>query len=98
MPLFRKKKVNYDGQWVNIPSGSPSIREFKSENQALDNATAVDQGPKLKNKKAFRVVTVRGRQEQSWLDSGMWRPRQETVVPEEARAPLTVVYYGTYGS
>src|SRR5437764_2640084 len=98
MPLFRKKKVNYDGQWVKIPSADQHIAKFKSENQSLDNATATDQGPKPGSKRVFRVVTVRGRQEQAWLDSGMWQPMQETVIPEEARAPLTVVYYGTYGS
>src|SRR5438045_8614003 len=98
MPLFGKKKANYDGQWVKIPNADPSIREFKSENQSLDNATAVDKGRKPKNKRVFRVVTVRGRQEQAWLDSGMWQPMQETIIPEEARAPLTVVHYGPYGS
>ena len=51
-----------------------------------------------KKKKVFRVVTAWGRQQQEWLDSNLWQPLQETVIPEEAKAPLTVVYYGTYGS
>ena len=49
MPLFRKKKVSYDGQWVNIPSSDPGVTKFKSENQSLDNATATDQEPKPKS-------------------------------------------------
>jgi hypothetical protein len=55
-------------------------------------------GRKRKRKRQFKVFTVRGRQERAWLDSGMWQPLQETIIPEEARLPLTVVYYGTYGS
>ena len=98
MPLFRKKKISYDGEWVKIPSADPDVAEFKSENQSLDNATATDKGPRPKSKRVFRVVTVRGRQEQAWLDSSLWRHPIETVIPEEARAPLTVMYYGTYGS
>jgi len=97
MPLFRKKKVNYDGQWVKLHGADADVVR-DSLGRPLDNATAVDQGRKVKEKKVFRVVTVRGRQEQAWLDSGMWQPPVETVIPAEARAPLTVVYYGTYGS
>lgn len=84
MPLFRKKKLNTDGQWVTAPdTGSRDISA---------------QGRKRKGKKLFKVITVRGHQERAWLDSGLWQPQQETIIPEEARAPLTVVYYGTYGS
>ena len=34
MPLFRKKKISYDGEWVKIPSADPDVAEFKSENQS----------------------------------------------------------------
>jgi hypothetical protein len=98
MPLFKKKKVSYDGQWVRISDASPEDMGFASENANLDNTTTIDAGRKHKDKRAFRVVTVRGRQEQAWLDSGMWQPQVETIIPEEARAPLTVMRYGTYGS
>ena len=97
MPLFRRKKVSHDGSWVSLPGASEEEARALA-GRPLDNETAVDQGPKPKKKKVFRVVTVRGRQEQAWLDSGLWQPPVETVIPEEARAPLTVVYYGTYGS
>ncbi|MEA2574866.1 MAG: hypothetical protein QOH93_2164 [Chloroflexia bacterium] len=82
MPLFRKKIVS-DGQWVEVKPGDP------------DTKHAMKKGKKTK---VFRVITVRGRQEQEWLDSGMWQPLQETIIPAEAKAPQTVVYYGTYGS
>src|ERR1044072_4860217 len=97
MPLFKKNKVNYDGQWVNIENADPDDVRFGSENEKLDNTTGAG-GSKPASKKVFRVVTVRGRQEQAWLGSGMWQPLTESVIPEEARAPLTVVYYGTYSS
>src|SRR5213593_3139676 len=83
MPLFRKNKVYSDGQWVTVPE---------------DKAIAPADDRKRKARRVFKVVTVRGRQERAWLDSGLWQPREETIIPEEARAPLTVVYYGTYGS
>jgi hypothetical protein len=99
MPLFRKKnKVSYDGEWVKLDSADPARVSKTSLDKPLDNETALDRRGRPKDKKVFRVVTVRGRQEQAWLDSGMWQPTSETIIPEEARAPLTVVYYGTYGS
>ena len=61
-------------------------------------ATQGETGKGGKKKRVFKVVTVRGRQEKSWLDSALWQPRVETVIPAEANAPLTTVYYGTYGS
>ena len=89
MPLF-KKKVSYDGSWVPSPEGDP--------NTMYGNESGVSQSPKPKSKKQFRVVTVWGRKQQAWLDSDMWQPREETIIPAEAKAPLTVVHYGTYGS
>ena len=92
MPLFRKKKPNYDGAWVPAEdddiagagsSGPGSVEPAKN---------------KKRKKKVFRVTTVWGRQQQEWLDSNLWQPLQETVIPAEAKAPLTVVHYGTYGS
>lgn len=83
MPGFKKKKPSSDGSWVEVGPDDP------------DYSTAITRG---KKKMVFRVITVRGRQEQEWLDSNMWQPLQETVIPAEAKAPLTVVYYGTYGS
>lgn len=99
MPLFRRKKrVNYDGEWVKIPNADPEMVPHGSLDKPRDNETALDKRRKPKDKKAFRVITVRGRQEQAWLESDLWQPQVETTIPEEARAPLTVVYYGTYGS
>src|SRR3954447_17387944 len=104
MPLFRRKKKtpNMAGDWVTMPE-LPADQQPKGDQLAPRNnndqtgvGTPVKSMPK--NKKVFRVVTVRGKQEQAWLDSGLWQPQVETVIPEEARAPLTVVYYGTYGS
>ena len=105
MPLFRKKKKpNHDGAWV------PADQEISKYEGAGPIVTTGDttglsspmpapvQGRGKKKKKVFRVVTVRGRQEQAWLDSNLWQPLQETITPAEANAPLTVVYYGTYGS
>ncbi len=92
MPLF-KKKVIHDGSWVPASESSKG-----DENTMSGNETGVQQGRKPKSKRVFRVITVRGRQEQAWLDSGLWQPNVETITPAEAKAPLTVVYYGTYGS
>jgi hypothetical protein len=83
MPLFKKGK-SHDGSWVEVPAGTPT---------ALDPS-----GKSKKPKKVFKVITVRGRQEQAWLDSNLWQPLQETIVPAEAKAAAKVVYYGTYGS
>jgi hypothetical protein len=83
MPLFKKNKSS-DGSWVEVPAGTPT---------ALDPT-----GKNKKPKKVFKVITVRGRQEQAWLDSNLWQPLQETVVPAEAKGPAKVVYYGTYSS
>ena len=83
MPLFKKGK-SHDGSWVEVPAGTPT---------ALDPT-----GKSKKPKKVFKVITVRGRQEQAWLDSNLWQPLQETLVPAEAKAAAKVVYYGTYGS
>jgi len=83
MPLFKKGK-SHDGSWVEVPAGTPT---------ALDPT-----GKSKKPKKVFKVITVRGRQEQAWLDSNLWQPLQETIVPAEAKAAAKVVYYGTYGS
>jgi hypothetical protein len=98
MPLFRKKKPNYSGEWVNIPAADMSRIPAGNPDATGDQVANVVNTPPVKNKKSFRVLTVRGRQEQAWLDSGMWQPMVETVFPEEARAPLTKVYFGTYGS
>jgi hypothetical protein len=91
MPLF-KKKFSGAGQWV--PAEDLSVTQGDSSGPG-SVAPARDKGRK---KKVFRIVTVRGRQEREWLESGMWQPLQETVIPAEAKAPLTVAYYGTYGS
>ena len=82
MPLFKKKPRGYDGAWVPA------------------EAVAGEQPVKgrRKKKKVFRVVTVWGRQQQAWLDSNLWQPLQETIIPAEAKASLTIVHYGTYGS
>lgn len=77
-----KKKINHDGAWV----------------PAEENDTGVVLKGRDKQKKVFRVVTVWGRQQQAWLDSDLWQPLQETIIPAEAKAPLSVVYYGTYGN
>jgi len=82
MPLFKKKPRGYDGEWV--PADETPVEESG--------------GKKRKKKKVFRVVTYWGRKQQAWLDSNLWQPLQETIIPEEAKAPLTVVRYGTYGS
>lgn len=84
MPRF--KKGFRDGAWL-----------------PAEDVTEVAGGVKLdsrgrKRKKVFKVITVRGRQESAWLDSGLWQPLQETIIPAEAQAPRTIVYYGTYGS
>ncbi len=83
MPGFKKKKPSSYGSWVEVGPNDPGYDR------------SITRG---KKKMVFRVITVRGRQEQEWLDSNMWQPLQETVIPAEAKAPLTVVYYGTYGS
>ncbi len=98
MPLFNKKKPAYGGEWVRIPDAKPEDVTTRNPDATGDQVANVVNVPAVKNKKVFRVVTVRGRQEQAWLDSGMWRPTVETIIPEEAKAPLTVVYYGTYSS
>ncbi len=96
MPLF-KKKPNHDGQWV--PASEGNVKGLaRKEDTMYGNETALAGGRKPKSKRVFRVITVRGRQEKAWLDSNLWQPQVETVIPAEARAPLTVVYYGTYGS
>jgi hypothetical protein len=85
MPTLKRKKGGNDGEWV-------PVEEVEGTN--LPATT----GRGKKKKKVFRVLTVRGRQEREWLDSGLWQPLQETIVPAEAKAPQTVVRYGTYGS
>ena len=82
MPLFKKKLRGYDGAWVPAD-------EVPGEQPATG---------RRKKKKVFRVLTVWGRQQQAWLDSNLWQPLQETIIPAEVKAPLTVVRYGTYGS
>ena len=84
MPLFKKGSKVHDGSWVEVPADTPT---------ALDPT-----GTNKKPKKVFKVITVRGRQEQAWLNSNLWQPLQETVVPAEAKAAAKVVYYGTYSS
>jgi hypothetical protein len=93
MPLFKKKKGGFDGAWVEVPPGEE--RTVASDYPVGAGTPTVVKG---KKKKVFRVVTARGRQEQAWVDSNLWQPLQETIIPAEARAPLTVVRYGTYGS
>lgn len=95
MPLFKKKSANTDGAWVPLSELDPAEGPNPS---ALTSPMPVPTKGKKKTKKVFRVVTVRGHQEQAWLDSNLWQPLQETITPAEARAPLTVVHYGTYGS
>lgn len=82
MPKF--KKGGNDGAWVEVPP----------EEQG---ALATTDGKK-KRKKMFKVLTYRGRQEQAWLDSDLWQPLQETVIPQAAKMPMITVYYGTYSS
>jgi len=98
MPMFKKKKPSYSGEWVNIPDANPDARVSADPDATGDQLANVVNTPAVKNKKVFRVVTVRGRQEQAWLDSNLWQPMVETIYPEEAKAPLMVMYYGTYGS
>lgn len=102
MPLFRKKKTNHDGAWV---PASGEIAKYEGPIGTTGDTTGLStpmpaavKGRGKNKKKVFRVVTVWGRQQQAWLDSDLWQPMQETVIPAEAKAPLTVVYYGTYGS
>src|SRR5438045_1393648 len=83
------------------PVTMPLFRKKESYDGQWVNLPADDSGApsgKKKTRRVFRVVTIRGRQEDAWLDSGMWQPLQETVIPQEARAQLTVVHYVTYGS
>src|SRR4051812_33291191 len=89
MPMFKKKPI-HDGSWVPAVEGD--------ENTMYGNETGTQLSSKSKTKRVFKVITVRGRQEQAWLDSGMWEPGVESVVPAIAKAPMTVVRYGTYGS
>ena len=106
MPLFRKKKPNHDGAWVPADQeiskyeGTPAgpIGTTGDTTGLSSPMPAPVQGRGKKKKKVFRVVTVWGRQQQDWLDSNLWQPLQETITQDEAKAPLTVVYYGTYGS
>lgn len=98
MPMFKKKKANYSGEWVNIPNADKGSLPAGDHDATGDQVANVISTPAVKNKKVFRVVTVRGRQEQAWLDSRLWQPLVETVIPDEARAPLTVMHYGTYSS
>lgn len=93
MPLFRRKKPAGAGAWIEVPPGRQHV-----EGTDYPSGSGTPTVVKGKKKKTFRVVTVRGRQEQAWLDSGMWQPLQETVIPAEAKAPLHVVRYGTYSS
>ena len=44
------------------------------------------------------LLTVRGKQEQAWLDSTLWEPPIRTTIPAEADLPMVTVHYGTYGS
>jgi len=80
---MKLKKGNNDGAWFPV--------------EEADGSSASGKG-KGKKKKVFRVLTARGRQEREWLDSGLWQPLQETIIPAEAKAPQTIVRYGTYGS
>ncbi len=97
MPLF-KKKPQYAGGWVDA-ANDPDI-----ENKYVPGPDPTAVGPvekgrgKKKGKRVFRVTTAWGRQQQEWLDSNLWQPLTETIIPAEAKAPLTVVHYGTYGS
>jgi hypothetical protein len=84
MAKSRLKKGGNDGAWVQV-----------EETQGSNLPATTGKG---KRKKVFRVLTARGRQEREWLDSGLWQPLQETVIPAEAKAPLTIVRYGTYSS
>ncbi len=77
------KKGGNDGAWVEAPADE-------------QNALATTGGKK--RKKVFKVLTFRGRQEKAWLDSNLWQPLQETIIPQEAKMPLVEVHYGTYGS
>lgn len=44
------------------------------------------------------VLTVRGRRELELLENNRWQPPIETVVRDEAEAPMIKVQYGTYSS
>ena len=85
MPILKRKKGGNDGAWVPIE-------------EAGDVAGGIMTHTRQRKKKVFKLVTARGRQERAWLDSGLWQPLQETVIPAEAKAPMTVVHFGTYGS
>ena len=101
MPLFRKKKkgMSLGGAWVSMPDAEPgAVPAGDQLSPRSGDYTGLSTGRAPKSKKVFRVVTCRGLQEQKWLDEGLWRPQVETVIPAERNAPLTVMYYGTYGS
>lgn len=83
MPSIKNKKRPTSGSWVEVGPDDPEYNR------------AVMRG---KKKMVYRVMTVRSWQEQDWLDSNLWQPLTETVIPAEAKAPLTIVHYGTYGS
>ena len=80
----------------------PKMKLKKGNNDGawfpVEDTGGTDAKGKGKKKKVFRVLTARGRQERDWLDSGLWQPLQETIIPAEAKAPQTIVHYGTYGS
>jgi hypothetical protein len=97
MPIF-KKKGNFSGGWVPGDPNARSVDPTRPESWDAPQSTVPSPSKGRKGKKMFRVVTVRGRQEQGWVDSGLWQPLQETVIPAEAKAQLTVVHFGTYGS
>src|SRR3954468_20644358 len=69
----------------------PSLPFFSKKNKQPD--TPVEWGTRK-----VRVVTVRGRLEQQLLENERWKPPIETVIPEEAEAPMIKVRYGTYSS
>jgi hypothetical protein len=92
MPVLKRYK--YGGRWVPVEQ-DPEARDIATVTSRL---SLEERRKRSKKGKVFRVETVWGRQLREWLDSNLWQPLQETVIPAEAKAPLTVVYFGTYGS
>ena len=72
MAAAKLKKGGNDGEWVTLEDEGTNLPPTGGKGK--------------KKKKVFRVLTVRGRQEREWLDSGLWQPLQETVIPAEAKA------------
>ncbi|HUS14655.1 MAG TPA: hypothetical protein VM536_06505 [Chloroflexia bacterium] len=56
------------------------------------------EAPVERRHKKLYVETARGKQELAWLENNRWQPQIDTVIPDEAEAPLVRIRLGTYGS